>query len=73
MNIRVNRLADEIAWRFGDDSTEQVEGNAALILAAPELLAALKAGLHQMENRTGKHDLRQLFRAAIAKAEGGGE
>jgi hypothetical protein len=50
-----------------------VEGNAALILAAPELLAALKAGLHQMENRTGKHDLRQLFRAAIAKAEGGGE
>jgi hypothetical protein len=35
-----------------------------------ELLAALQAGLHQLEGSTGKYDLRTLFRDAIAKAEG---
>jgi len=44
-----------------------------LIAAAPELLAACKAALHQMENGTGANDLRSLFRSAIDKAEGRGE
>jgi hypothetical protein len=50
--------------------TEEVIANARLIAAAPELLDALKEGLHQLENSTGKHDLSQLFRTAIKKAEG---
>jgi hypothetical protein len=76
MNIRVNRLADEIAWRFGDDSTEQVEGNAALILAAPELLKALRHAVMVMEEYDIDEHLAgefEIFTDAIAKAEGGGE
>jgi hypothetical protein len=52
----------------GDDG--DFEGTARLAASAPELLAALKEGLHQLENSTGKHNLSQLFRAAINKAEG---
>lgn len=57
----------------GDVVTEEDDANAHLIAAAPELLEALKAGLHQLENSTGQHDLPALFRAAITKAEGMGE
>ena len=46
------------------------DANARLIAAAPELLAAIKQGLHQMEHSTGQQDLRALFRSAINKAEG---
>ena len=41
-----------------------------LLAAAPAMLAALQAGLHQMEHGTGKHCLCKLFRTVIAKAEG---
>jgi hypothetical protein len=45
--------------------------NAILMAAAPEMLWVLKEALHQMETSSGKHDLGQLFRHAINKAEGG--
>jgi hypothetical protein len=54
----------------GPVAFDVIDCSAPLIAAAPELLAALKEGLHQMENSTGKHDLSQLFRTAINKAEG---
>lgn len=54
-------------------AAEEIERLQKLASAAPELLAALKEGLHQLENSTGKHDLIQLFRAAINKAEGRGD
>jgi hypothetical protein len=81
MTVRLNRLADEIANRFGDHSDRQVEGNAALLLAAPELLAALKVAADaidyaqaQVDSENDRHNL--LVRLAqvkrvIAKAEGG--
>jgi hypothetical protein len=79
MTVRLNRLADEIANRFGDHSDRQVEGNAALLLAAPELLAALKEVAEGCESRlrkgkdSGDLETLRLCRAAINKAEGRGE
>jgi hypothetical protein len=47
--------------------------NARLMAAAPEMLWVLKEALHQIENSSGKHDVIQLFRNVINKAEGAGE
>jgi hypothetical protein len=68
----------EVHDTFGRTASVWGEGaeawaNARLIAAATELLAALKAGLHQLEGDTGKHCLCKLFRTAIAKAEGRSE
>ena len=49
------------------------EANARLIAAAPELLAALSAALESMDARpkdTGLDVVRQIARAAIARARG---
>lgn len=73
MTVRVNRLSDEIAKRFGDDSDRQVEGNAALLLAAPELLAAARLANQELIDlgvgSSGSPALVALW-SAIAKAEG---
>lgn len=69
-------------WKFVDADDNwvdrgmalQVTGEAAaLFAAAPELLTAIKQGLHQMEHSTGQQDLRALFRSVINKAEGRSE
>jgi hypothetical protein len=73
MTVRLNRLADEIANRFGDNSDRQDEGNAALLLAAPELLAALKKAVMVMQDYDIDEHLAgefEVFTDAIAKAEG---
>jgi hypothetical protein len=61
----------DIAPRAGDvdaDYTEEDAANAELIAAAPELLAACKAGLHSLR-ALGAGDIFEQMRAAIAKAE----
>jgi len=69
-------------WKFVDADDNwvdrgmalQVTGDAAaLFAAAPEMLAAIKQGLHQMEHSTGQQNLRTLFRSVINKAERKGE
>lgn len=62
------------------DSDQTIMANARLIAAAPELLAALKAALPVLESDANRREipdweraLVNLARAAIAKAEGGGE
>ena len=70
-NTHVTRLAVE------GKTAEEVEANCALIVAAPELLAALRAAeewadyIDDDENRV-PIDMRLAMRAAIAKATGEG-
>ena len=68
-------LADEIAWG-GPDLINEVEANARLIAAAPDLLATVKllierACPHPDEMTPEEYAALESARAAIAKAEGG--
>ena len=69
-NTHVTRLAVE------GKTAEEVEANCALIVAAPDLLAALRAAeewaehIEDDENRV-PIDVRLAMRDAIAKARGG--
>lgn len=64
-------VPNDLGCRRLDDTEARL--NAMLIAAAPDMLAALKAALHQMEHSTGAHNLPALFRGVIAKAEGRSE
>lgn len=55
-----------------DTCREEMDSNARLIVAAPDLLAALEAVLSD-EDRDLCSDAEELVRAAIAKATGKGE
>ena len=62
-----------IAWMEypnGEGSKPEMEANAALIAAAPELLEALEAVQFFEENRRNYHALDTIIRAALAKAKG---
>ena len=54
-----------------DDHDAECPANAALIAAAPELLAALEAAVRVLENECPDWGGVKLGRAAIAKATGG--
>lgn len=54
---------------LGDGRLDELNANAQLIAAAPELLAALEA-LLDYENGIQKAQAEQMARAAIAKAGG---
>jgi hypothetical protein len=77
MTVRLNRLADEIARQFGDYSDRQVECNAGLIMAAPELLDRLKSMVSGAECECDREDPEHPLcdicwsRQVITKAEGG--
>ena len=55
---------------LGDGRVDELNANARLISAAPDLLAALEA-LLDYENGIQKAKAEQMARAAIAKAGGG--
>ena len=55
---------------LGDGRIDELNANARLISAAPDLLAALEA-LLDYENGIQKAKAEQMARAAIAKAGGG--
>jgi len=63
--------------RMGRDIVDEDLANAALIAAAPDLLAACKRAVHLYDHDDATSVLEWVnspeFRAAIAKAEGRGE
>lgn len=69
---------DQIAEVFGEQFPDEVEANAQLIAAAPDLLAALYLALPYVEVQDGDEHYKpgavantiKTMQAAIAKAEG---
>lgn len=60
-------VLQEVAWCGATEVQDQMEANARLIAAAPELLEALKAVISVADRATVEFD---MARAAIAKATG---
>jgi hypothetical protein len=59
--------------RWVGDKREDIDANARLIAAAPEMLAALEYALEAVDyyhEHEGASEMRKAVRAAIAKAEG---
>ena len=63
--------SDQIAEVFSHHPPAELEANARLIAAAPELLGALHSVMAEWRDGYGLNCLEQV-RAAIAKAEGHG-
>jgi len=72
-NVDMPMQDGSTGYGFANAMVYTTVADARLIAAAPELLTAIKQGLHQMEHSTGQQDLRALFRSVINKAEGRGE
>lgn len=68
-------MFDTQAWKYSDDVDvwDEVEANAALIAAAPELLEALQEFIECGPNAGHNQDLIVMAQAAITKATQQGE
>lgn len=67
-------VVQEVAWCGATEVPEQMEANARLIGAAPELIEAAKAALNYIENTESELGIKlnsgDKLRWAIAKATG---
>lgn len=61
---------DMVVCHVVKDQHEEIEENARLISAAPELLEALKVAKAIIASMPGEREALQIIHAAIAKAEG---